>query len=82
MSTVTVTPLTPAAAAQMVNCPQCWKVPGGPCWPWGSDLALCRCTGSIRSGSSRALAGARTGRIQADVRTEVRTCVLVCAGTG
>ena len=31
-----VTPLTPAAAAQLVNCPQCWKVPGGPCWPWGS----------------------------------------------
>jgi hypothetical protein len=34
-----VTPLTPAAAAQLVNCPQCWKVPGGPCWPWGSHLA-------------------------------------------
>ena len=39
MSTVTVTPLTPAAAAQLVNCPQCWKVPGGPCRPWGSHLA-------------------------------------------
>jgi hypothetical protein len=34
-----VTALTPAAAAQLVNCPQCWKVPGGPCWPWGSHLA-------------------------------------------
>ena len=39
MSTVSVTPLTPAAAAQLVNCPQCWKAPGGPCWPWGSHLA-------------------------------------------
>ena len=29
-----VTPFTPAAAAQLVNCPQCWKAPGGPCWPW------------------------------------------------
>ena len=34
-----VTPFTPAAAAQLVNCPQCWKAPGGPCWPWGSHLA-------------------------------------------
>jgi hypothetical protein len=34
-----VTPLTPAAAAQLVNCGQCWQRPGEPCWPWGSHLA-------------------------------------------
>jgi len=39
MSTVTVMPLTPAAAAQLVNCGQCRQRPGKPCWPWGSHLA-------------------------------------------
>jgi hypothetical protein len=34
-----VTPLTPAAAALLVNCGQCWQRPGKPCWPWGSHLA-------------------------------------------